>query len=253
MARFCIFTSCGNDGIALMQWAVENDLRDVEVVYTNTGWAADGWVERVERVRQWVNNKGNLGWRFHETHSIGFMELARQKKGFPTQQYQWCSYILKIEPGMRWLEENDPDKHLVCLIGVRREESEERKNFPAYLAKSGNHGDRMMLAPLVDFTEEMRNEYIRRTGFEVLPHRSRECKCINSNRADMKLFTEADIQAIETAEAEIGKTMYRPHRHMGAKGIREVIRWAHSPKGKYDPEPQPELNLGGCDAGTCRD
>lgn len=249
MPRFVIFTSCGNDGIALMQWAVENSLDNVEVVYTNTGWAADGWPERVERVRQWVDARP--GWRFHETRSIGFMELARQKKGFPTQRYQWCSYILKIEPGMRWLQENDPDKNLIVLLGVRREESEERKNFPSYLAKSANHGDRLMLAPLAEFTEEGRNEYIRRAGFEVLPHRSRECKCINSNRADLKLFSEADIAAIAAAEKEIGRPMYRPHRHMGATGIHEVIKWAHSKRGGY--EPPPEEDIQGCDAGVCRD
>ncbi len=236
--RFVIFCSYGNDSIALIQWASEQQLSGVAVVFTDTGWAADGWMERVEKAEAWARS---LGFVPHRTASIGFRQLARDKKGFPTQRYQWCSYILKIEPGMRWLAENDPDARAVCLIGVRREESEGRADFPAYLLNSANHGGRVMVAPFVDFDAEQRDALIRRAGYEVLPHRSRECKCINSNRRDMQRFTDADWAEIRDAEAEIGKPMYRPKRHMGARGADEVRRWANSPRGKFVPrEPEPD-------------
>ena len=230
--RFVIFVSYGNDSIALLQWAHEQSLEGVAVVFTDTGWAADGWMDRVAKAEAWVRT---LGFTPYRTHSIGFRQLARDKKGFPTQQFQWCSYMLKIEPGMRWLKEHDPDARAVCLIGVRREESDERAEFPAYLINSANHGKRVMVAPFVEWTEAERNVLIERAGFDVLPHRSRECKCINSKRADMRRFTDADWQEISDAEAEIGKTMFRPHRHMGAKGSAEVRRWANSERGKYQP------------------
>ena len=105
----------------------------------------------------------------------------------------------------------------------------------------------MMLAPMVDFDAEARNALLIRAGIEPLPHRSGECKCINSNKADMRRFSDADIAEIEAAEAEIGRPMYRPHRHMGATGIREVIRWANSPRGKYTPDPETET----CNSGWC--
>ena len=50
--RFVIFVSWGNDSIALVQWAKENELDGVACVYTDTGWAADGWMDRVERERR---------------------------------------------------------------------------------------------------------------------------------------------------------------------------------------------------------
>lgn len=233
--RFVIFVSYGNDSIALLQWAHENDLEGVAAVFTDTGWMADGWAERVERCEAWVRS---LGFVPHRAKIMGFRQLAHEKSGFPTQQLQWCSYILKILPGMKWLEQNDPDARAVCLIGVRREESQDRANFPEYLAKSGNHGGRMMLAPLVTWTAAQRDELIRRAGFEVREHRSRECRCINSNRSDMREFTDADWKAIKDLEAEVGQTMYRPHRHMGAKGADEVRKWANSERGKYEP-PEP--------------
>lgn len=246
--RFVIFSSYGNDSCALIQWAHEWQLEGVAVVYSDTGWATQGWAERVAEKEQWVRS---LGFTPYRTSSIGFRQLARNKKGFPTQRYQWCSYALKIEPGMRWLAENDPNKSAICIVGARRAEAADpvstRAMFPEYLVRSENHGGRMMLAPMVDFDALARDALLIRAGVEPLPHRSGECKCINSNKADMRRFSEADIQEIADAEAEIGRPMYRPHRHMGATGIAEVIRWAHSARGKYEPEPEAET----CNSGWC--
>lgn len=235
--RFVIFVSYGNDSIALLQWAREQELEGVAVVFTDTGWAADGWMERVEKAEAWVRRVGFTPYR---TSSIGFRQLARDKKGIPTQQFQWCSFILKIEPGRRWLQKNDPDCRAICLIGVRREESPDRADFPEWLIKSANHGGRMMVAPFATFAAEQRDALILRAGFDVLPHRSRECRCINSNRNDMRRFTDADWQAVAQVEDEVGKTFFRPKRHMGAKGAAQVREWANSQYGKYrPPEPMP--------------
>ncbi len=244
--RFVVFSSYGNDSVALIQWAREQDLRDVAVVFSDTKWAAPWWMNRVEQLEWWVESLGNGFWT-DRTMSMGFVELAKAKKAFPTQQFQWCSYILKIEPGERWLAENDPAGRSVCLVGVRREESEARADFPRYLATSPNHGGRVMLAPFADFTEAERNELLVRAGVNPLPHRSMECgPCVNSNRADIRALTESEVEKLERLESDMTKefgltkngkprTFFRPHRHMGAVGIREVVKWAHSKRGAYRP------------------
>lgn len=246
--RFVIFSSYGNDSCALIQWAHEWKLEDVAVVYSDTGWATEGWAARVEEKEAWVRS---LGFTPYRTECVGFRQLARNKKGFPTQRYQWCSFILKIEPGMRWLAENDPNKAAICIVGARRDEAADqlstRAKFPEYLVRSENHGGRMMLAPMALFDAAARDAFLQRAGIEPLPHRSGECKCINANKADMRRYSEGDILEIENAESEIKRPMYRPHRHMGATGIREVVRWAHSPRGKYEPEPERET----CNSGWC--
>jgi len=248
--RFVIFASYGNDSCALIQWAHEWHLECVAVVYSDTGWAAADWKARVEEKEEWVRS---LGFTAHRTQSIGFADLARKKSGFPTQRYQWCSYVLKIEPGIRWLAENDPDGRAICLVGARRAEAKSpadgRASFPEYMPRSENHGGRFMLAPFATFDDAARDAYLARAGVDPLPHRSRECRCINSNKSDFIRFTEADIAEIEALEAEIGKPMYRPHRHMGARGIREVVRWGHSPHGKY--EAPAEESMTGCNSGYC--
>ena len=229
-------------------WAHEWNLEGVVVVYSDTGWATVGWDARVVEKEAWVRALGFIPYR---TKSIGFRQLARDKKGFPTQQFQWCSNVLKIEPGRRWLEENDPHKIAICLVGARHDEAKDktgsRATFPEYLVRSENHGGRMMLAPFVDYDSAARDAFLIRAGIEPLPHRSGECKCINSNREDMRRFSVDDIAEIKAAEVEIGRNMFRPHRHMGAKGVDEVMRWAHSNRGKFVPE----LELDRCNSGWC--
>lgn len=272
--RFVIFSSYGNDSVALIQWAHDQGLRDVVVVFSDTGWAAKMWADRVAALEFWVHS---LGFYTDRTKGLTFRELAIEKKGFPTQQYQWCSYILKIKPGEDWLAANDPECRAVCLVGVRRAEGPDRAEFPAFLAASKSHGGRVMIAPMADWTEEVRDSFLARAGQKPLPHRSMECSpCVNSNKRDLQALTEDDVVKAEEVEREVqdrfgptpkGKlrTIFRPHRHMGATGVREVIRWANSARGKYRPiEPTDEVfdedaaevedaaaGATGCEAGWC--
>jgi 3'-phosphoadenosine 5'-phosphosulfate sulfotransferase (PAPS reductase)/FAD synthetase len=45
-----ISSSYGNDSVALIRWAHEQRLPDVEVVYCDTGWASPTWAERVAKM-----------------------------------------------------------------------------------------------------------------------------------------------------------------------------------------------------------
>ena len=253
--KHVIFASYGNDSIALIQWAYEKNLDRVAVVYSNTGWAAGWWAERVKKAEAWVRS---LGFVPHEIQSEGMKALVRRKKGWPRQGMQFCTTHLKIEPAKRWLDEVDPGREALCLVGVRREESRSRASWPEYTEDSENHGGRTLWAPLVRVTTEERDALLERAGWAPLPHRSMECApCVNANRADLRAVPEETIEQIAQFEAELGytkngklRTMFRPASKMGAVGIREVKRWADSERGKY--EPLAVLgNGGGCDSGMC--
>jgi 3'-phosphoadenosine 5'-phosphosulfate sulfotransferase (PAPS reductase)/FAD synthetase len=134
------------------------------------------------------------------------------------------------------------------VLGLRRAESQERAKTPEYIESSERHGGRDVWCPLFAHSDEDRNALLARAGFEPLPHRSMECApCINANRADLRALTEVDIAKVEQLEARVGKTMFRSARHNGAKGVREVIAWAYSSPGKYDPK---QMSFG-CDSGMC--
>lgn len=250
---YVIFASYGNDSVALIQFAHEAGLSDVTVLYSDTGWAADGWLDRVAEGERWARSRG---FKTDRTESEGLESLVKRKKGWPRQGIQFCTAVLKIEPALEWLDAIDPIGMTVCLTGVRREESGLRKNYPETVERSPNHGMRTSWSPLVRHTEADRDALLARAGFEPLPHRSRECwPCVNENREGLQQLDEKTISKIERIESDLGftskgkpRTMFRPYRHMGATGIRQVVKWANSPRGKFDPDDGTGFD---CDTGYC--
>lgn len=252
--KWVVRASYGNDSCAMIQFAHEALLHGVVVLYSETGWAADWWSERVEKMEAWVRS---LGFEAARTKSIGLEALVRAKKGWPRQGLQFCTQELKLLPGRTWLDEHDPDREAVVMIGKRREESRNRAQEPEWV-EPNERDPRRVWQPLVAMREPERNALLTRAGIEPLPYRSQECyPCINSNRADLRLLAkdEARVSQIETIEASMGhtskgspRTMFRPYRYMGATGIREIVRWAASERGEFDPD---DGTGGGCDSGLC--
>jgi 3'-phosphoadenosine 5'-phosphosulfate sulfotransferase (PAPS reductase)/FAD synthetase len=246
--KYAISSSYGNDSVAMIQWAKEQNLQDVSVIFVDTGWAAPGWLDRVTRLENWVKS---LGFDVvHVKSEISFEDLMLRKKGFPSQRYQWCSGILKGLPFLTWIDEVDKENTAIVMIGKRREESHERADTPEFIESSEYHGGRRIWHPLYLHTEAMRDELLERAGIAKLTHRSKECSpCINSNRDDMRQLTEADIARAEELEAKVGNTMFRPKKHGGAVGIRRVIAWAYSERGQYNDKQNQMFNQ--CSTGYC--
>lgn len=249
MTDFVLFTSWGNDSIAAAQLIHEYGLprqRRCVALFSDTGWAEPAWLDRVAEAEEWAQG---LGFATHRTQSIGFADLARKRKTFPRGLMQFCTGELKIEPAKRWLEQHDPEIRAIAVNGVRRAESLRRAHTPVFTPISDSHGGRSLWSPLAEFSDEDRNALIARTPFELLPHRSMECSpCIFSSRADLRNVSEERAAEIEQLEQDVGRVMFRPKAYAGAEGIREVLRWAHSDRGKYKPSEDDESD---CDSGFC--
>lgn len=179
---------------------------------------------------------------------MGMEELVRMKKGWPGSGQQFCTKFLKGLPFLDWIEEADPDGKALVLVGKRRSESKGRENTPGYIDNSEYHGGRTLWHPLFLHSEEERDALVRRAGFEVLPHRSRECEpCVNANRGDFLRLDPVTVERVNDLEVEIGKPMFRPKR-FGAIGIFGVLTWARfGPKTKRMKEAEPYIFGGGCD------
>ena len=146
--QYVMFTSYGNDSIALMQWAHERGLRDVHTAYSDTGWAAPWWPARVEQAEAWARS---LGFTPHRIASEGMEALVARKKAWPRGgggKYQFCTEALKEEPARAWLALNDQAGDATCMTGVRREESENRRDAPEWVTASEDHGWRELWQPL---------------------------------------------------------------------------------------------------------
>lgn len=236
-----ISSSYGNDSIALIQWSFENKIKST-VVYIDTGWSGGKWAVRVSQGEQFAKACGFNAVRI--TPEIQFEELIKSKSGFPNQRFQWCSGLLKGIPFLNWIDEIDKDCKAVVMVGKRRVESQGRKDTTEFIGESDYHGGRKLWHPLYAHGDEERDALLYRAGFDVLPHRSMECHpCVNANREDFKLLSPDDIKRVANLEVSVGKNMFRPARHNGAKGIVNVVEWAK--RGKYI-EGQADLFDVGC-------
>lgn len=237
------FVSGGNDSVALIQYLKESGYTNVSAAYSDTQWSSGWWPLRIEKFKQFCLD---AGYSFYEIPSEGMEALIFRKKGFPANKPKFCTYELKIAPAKAWLDEIDPQRDAVCCVGVRREESAARRSWPLWIEESENHGGRSLYSPLAPITEDQRNKLLYRAGYRPLPHRSKECSpCVNANRADFRALDEQDIMKVERLEKLTGRFMFRVQRFMGARGIREVIWWAWSDRGKFEPQSD------GCDSGMC--
>lgn len=239
-----ISSSCGNDSVALIQYAYENKIKNVVVVYIDTKWSSQDWPDRVGLISTWVKQ---LGFDFITIDSMGMESLVRMKKAFPSNQYQFCTQHLKGVPFLNWIEALDPQAKARVLIGKRRAESTTRSSIDEFVFDSEYHGGRILWHPLYRYSDKDRDELIKRAGFEVLPHRSQECSpCVNANKGDFLLLKPAQIQRVSDLEVDIGRSMFRPKR-FNALGIHGVMTWAKYGKKKMRLDPAEVESGFGCD------
>lgn len=233
MSDYVISASYGNDSMAMIQWAHEQGLKNVTVVYCDTGWSAPEWPKRVDEGE--VLAKA-LGFDVVRIESMGMEALVEMKKGFPAHGMQFCTAWLKGLPFLNWIDEIDPECKTVVMVGKRREESQDRKDIPEWIESSEYHGGRKLWHPLYLHTDMDRDALLIRSGIEKLSHRSDECSpCVNANRNDLRNVSNRQIERLEALEAKVGQPMFRANKHAGAEGIRAVIHWAKYSPGQYKP------------------
>lgn len=204
---YFIFGNYGNNTIALIQWAKENNLKDVYVIHAETGWAAPAWSERICLGQQLAT-----AYAFQVmtvTAKKNFFELVREQKNFPSKKFQWCTSFLKALPFLAWLDEKDPHCEATILLGSRRDDSRARANLAEYIPESEHYNERRVWYPLYQHDNSMRDALIRRSGLEILPHRSLECEaCIYSISSDRKKVTAATLAKITELENELAQTLF---------------------------------------------
>jgi len=244
---YVISASYGNDSMAMMQLVYERGLQNVVVVYCDTGWAAPGWGNRVAEGEKAAKA---MGFGVVRLKSMGMADLARIKKVFPASGMQFCTLHLKGVPFLEWIEEADPERKAVVMVGKRREESRARKDTPEYVTDSEYNAGRMLWHPLYAHTEAERDALLDRAGIEKLLHRSKECSpCVNANRADFLRLTPGEVERVNDLEVELGRSMY-PAKRFGALGIHGVMAWAKEGRNRGDFEDEEESCSGLFGCGT---
>lgn len=205
--RYFIFGNYGDNTIAVMQWAYEQNFSDVTVIHTLTGWMANTWNERIaqgqQRAKEYDFNVVTL------QPVADFSSLIRDRKSFPNSKFQWCPSFLKALPFLNWLDEVDPQCEATILLGSRQADSEKRQNLTEFIEESEHYGERKIWHPLYNYSKIQRDNLITKANFSILNHRSLECHpCIHSSLSEIKNLDQESILRLSNLEKEINDNMF---------------------------------------------
>jgi hypothetical protein len=226
-----LFGNYGNNTIALLQWAHENQLAAVYAVHIETGWAAIEWAERVQQGQALARNYGFIPITLQAPAT--FQQLVLDRGRFPNRKFQWCAGFLKALPLLEWLDEVDASAIATILLGSRRADSRARIQLPEFIESSKHFGERRVWHPLFEQDDLTRNALIHRAGFAVLSHRSLECDpCIHSQIGDLQRLSIDTWQRTAHLEKQVQQPFFAPETFGGAQNIEQAVVWA---------KPQPQL------------
>lgn len=158
----------------------------------------------------------------------------------PSRKAQFCTEKLKLAPQKRWIQQAfGPGGEFegwdyVRYSGVRRDESDARKNAP--LESWDTWYDCVLHCPLADWTKQMCFDYVKAHGEQINPlytlgfNRVGCAPCINSGREDIRAWVARFPEMIDKVrgwEKETGRTFFAPMvPGKYTNNIDEVVEWA---------------------------
>lgn len=175
------------------------------------------------------------------TDPLTFDLMAELKGRFPSVKRQFCTEHLKLSPQRRWSREHLTGKGLdfVRYTGVRRDESERRKNTPE--TWWDDYFDCEIHCPLAAWSKQQCFDYVREAGEEINPlytmgfNRVGCAPCINSNKGDIREWIARRpemIDKIRRWERRVGRTYFAPRvPGMALNWIDDVVAWAKTERG----------------------
>ena len=222
---YILRSNYSNNSTALIQWAHENQLKGVTVVYVDTGWAGEGWLDYVAKCEAFVQS---LGFKVvHLKPVTPFEDVMEMKGGFPSRQHQWCALHLKGIPFLKWVEDVDPTTSATVLLPKSKVDTN-FEDIPEFIESCEYNGERRVWQPLFNINLSQRDALLTRSGVAPLSHPSLECSpCINSTVTALRNLAASDIDKTEELEEELNTTLFPAADCDNARGIREVVAWAN--------------------------
>lgn len=176
---------------------------------------------------------------------LTFTQMIKIKGRPPSRKAQFCTEILKLRPQKRWVDEQfeaggqyDGEDY-VRYTGLRRDESEARKNTPDY--EFDKYFDCEVFHPIASWTKQSCFDFVRARGEQINPlylmgfNRVGCAPCINSSKADILNWLERRPEMIEKVrrmEAETGRTYFAPSvPGVHTNSIDQIIAWAKTSRG----------------------
>jgi 3'-phosphoadenosine 5'-phosphosulfate sulfotransferase (PAPS reductase)/FAD synthetase len=199
-----------------------------------------------------VADLGNIGLRdgtkskprrdkYADDDVMTFDVMAEIKGIFPARTNQFCTQLMKLKPQNRWMKDNIVSHgfSFIRYAGVRRQESERRKNKQAiewddFFGCPLHH-------PIVDWTKQMCFDYVQHHGEQVNQlytmgfGRVGCAPCVNSNKADILEWSQRFPEMIDKVRAwerRTGLTFFRmPFEDGSYRWVDDMVEWAKTTRG----------------------
>lgn len=245
-------SNAGSNESPITEQFIEEYSRTVFPVTKAIGIVADMW-----KTEGFAETKGLCG-----TDPLTFTDMVKIKGRHPSRKAQFCTEKLKLVPQRRWVDENITDDY-ERYTGVRRDESEARKDTP--FREWDNYFDCYVNHPIADWPKQRCFDFVREAGEKVNPlyalgfGRVGCAPCINSGKDDILLWQQRFpemIDKVRRMEQETGRTFFAPMvPGMHTNTIDQVLEWATTGRGGrqqdfiriYEERPACESKFGLCE------
>lgn len=201
-----LIANYGNESLALIQWAIEQELENILVLSVDTAWQSVAWENHLTLVFDYLKKAG-LAYQ-HIVPKSQFIDAVKDRGSFPSSKFQWCAPFLKGLPLNDALDDFDFSGQAILYLPKMKMTS--KANASLISGESNEHyQDRIVNYPLLDFSLSQRDELINNAGFMPLSHRSDECfPCIHARKGDIERADLQDKKRLDLLEKQLNKKMF---------------------------------------------
>jgi len=173
---------------------------------------------------------------------LTFLRMIEIQHRPPARNAQFCTEILKLRPMKRWHDANLQDVEFEVYRGVRRDESEKRKNTP--FREWDDYFDCYTNSPLADWTKQMCFDYVKAHGEPINPlyslgfERVGCAPCgVGSSKDQIRAWADRFPERIDELDAWEQKSELTyfppivPWKRAGFNTVREVVEWSRTDRG----------------------
>lgn len=267
--------SGGKDSTGLLLWMVfESGIphEQIRATFANTHNEADETYAHLEMLSEKVFPITKL------EPEMGFYELARHKKRFPSQLARFCTQNLKMKPAKIFIDALlEQGYEVIAASGVRADESDERRDLTEWGEPMDSYFGLWEYRPLVKWPIEqiwlIHNRYgvPRNPLYDEGAMRVGCFPCINSRKPEIRMMSrkfpryidrvramEGGVQAVNSnstffqrfkipREMRSKEITTKKGERMMVATIDDVVRWSNTTRGgkfflkSYKGQPQQHL------------
>ena len=245
MVRIVVSFSGGKDSQAVLIYAAKKYGNErVEAVFCDTGWEHPLTVNFVKQTCKELGVKLTILQNKRNGEPLTFEGLCTGMELFPVPKRRVCTLVLKVEPMIEWILEQDDD--LIIMQGIRAKESQSRSEmatecmyFAEYfdelkssrlykktaVKKWCQRHDASLVRPIFNWTAQEVIDYILDAGMKPNPLYKRGASrvgcfpCIMSRQAEIKLVARDEEMRNRLIDLETKVNKLKSDKGYGFSGF----------------------------------